>query len=243
MGILYTNADQLTSSKMIELKKLVERKKPLIVAVCEVKPKTPCERTSKDYEIPNFTPHPVNIDKETGRGIIVYTHQSLENSTIQIVPNQNFDEVCLVEIRLRGGDILLFGCCYRSPTTTESSESNNESLNRLLKCVSLKKYSHTCIVGDFNFKAINWSSWTTTRGDTSSETRFIETIRDCFLLQHVEQPTRRRGDDEPSTLDLVFSNESMQVSEITHNPPLGKSDHDVLTFDFHCYVDYGETEE
>ena len=163
--------------------------------------------------------------------------------TFMIVPNQTFDEVCLVEIRLRGGDLLLFGCCYRSPTPTESSESNNESLNRLLKCISLKKYSHICIVGDFNFKAINWSSWTTTRGDTSSETRFIETIRDCFLLQHVEQPTRRRGDDEPSTLDLVFSNESMQVSEITHNPPLGKSDHDVLTFDFHCYVDFAKPKD
>ena len=35
----------------------------------------------------------------------------------------------------------------------------------------------------------------------------------------------------------------MQVSEITHNPPLGKSDHDVLTFDFHCYVDFAKPKD
>ena len=29
----------------------------------------------------------------------------------------------------------------------------------------------------------------------------------------------------------------MQVSEIAHHAPLGKSDHDVNTFNFHCYLD------
>ena len=238
IGILYTNADQLTPSKMTELKILVERKKPLIVAVCEIKPKNGSERSSKDYEIPNYTTHPVNLDNVSGRGIAIYTHKSLDNSTIQITPNQSFDEVCLLEIRLRGGDMLLFGCFYRSPTVCESSSKNNDNLNRILKCVSLKKYSHICIVGDFNYKSINWATWTTTHNDDSLESHFIETIRDCFLLQHVSKPTRRRGNDEPSILDLVLTNEEMQVGEVMHNPPLGKSDHDVLTFQFQCYVDY-----
>ena len=238
MRVMFTNADQLTSSKLTELKNMLERKKPLIIAICEVKPKNASERTLKDYEIPNYTLHPVNLENDAGRGIAVYTHKSLDKSTIQVIPSQGFQEVCLLEIRLRGGDMLLFGCCYRSPTTSESSNANNDSLNRLLKCLSLKKYSHTCIVGDFNYKCINWSSWTTTHGEDSNEARFIEGIRDCFFHQHIEKTTRRRGNDEPSTLDLVFSNETMQVSEVIHNPPLGKSDHDVLAFDFQCYVDY-----
>ena len=29
----------------------------------------------------------------------------------------------------------------------------------------------------------------------------------------------------------------MQVSEVIHNPPLGKSDHDILSFDFNCYME------
>ena len=243
LDILYTNADQLTASKMTELKKLVERKKPLVIAVCEVKPKNTCERSKKDYEIPNYTLHPINLYNNEGRGIAVYTHQSLDKSTIQIRNNQDFQEVCLLEIRLRGGDTLLFGCCYRSPTTTDTSNANNDNLIRLMKCVSLKKYSHICIVGDFNYKSINWSTWNTKLGDNSIEAKFIEGVRDSYLYQHVESPTRKRGNDDPSLLDLVLTNEEMQVSEITHGAPLGKSDHDVLSFRFHCYIDLAKKKD
>ena len=104
----------------------------------------------------------------------------------------------------------------------------------------MKSYSHICLVGDLNFKSINWSSWTTNCGSDSAENQFIEACRDSYLHQHVNQPTRRRGTDEPSILDLIFTNEEMQVSEIKHKPPLGKSDHDVLSFDFQCYVDYSK---
>ena len=243
LKVLYTNADQLSTGKMIELRKRIEKEKPMIVAICEVKPKNASDRNLKDFEIPNFTIHPVNLEKETGRGIALYIHSSLEKSAIHLIPSHGFEEVCLVEIRLRKGDILLFGCCYRSPTATDQSANNNRELNRLLKSISLKKYSYTCIVGDFNYKAINWISWTTKHGDDSHEANFIEAVRDSFLYQHVEKPTRRRGANEPSVLDLVLSNETMQVSEIIHSPPLGKSDHDVLTFEFQCYVDYTKPKE
>ena len=243
LDVLYTNADQLTPSKMTELKKLVERKKPMIIAVCEVKPKNPRQRSEKDYEIPNFTLHPVNLYDNTGRGIAVYTHQSLNKSTIQIKSTQGFEEVCLLEIRLRGGDTLLFGCCYRSPTTTDGSDTNNNNLISLMKCVSLKKYSHVCIVGDFNYKSIDWTVWKTKQSDGSKEAKFIEGVRDSYLYQHVERATRRRERDEPSTLDLVFTNEEMQVSQITHGAPLGKSDHDVLSFSFHCYIDFARNKD
>ena len=228
---------------MIELKKAIEDKKPLIIAVCEVKLKNGKERDLKEFEIPNYSLHPVNLDNNTGRGIAVYTHYSLDKSTIQITPNLSFEEVCLLEVRLRGGDTLLFGCFYRSPTTTETSNVNNDQLNRLLKCVSIKKYSHTCIVGDFNYRNINWSSWTTSCAEGSPEEKFIEAARDCFFHQHVDQPTRRRGNDNPSRLDLIFTNEAMQVTDLSHHSPLGKSDHDVLTLDFECYVDHSKPKD
>ena len=224
--------------------KKIEREQPLIVAVCEVNPKNAKERSLTDYEIPNFDLHPVNLaNDERGRGIALYTHHSIAKSTIQVIPNSQFQEVCLVEIRLRAGDLLLFGCCYRSPTTSESSSTNNDHLNQLFRNISLKKYSHVCLVGDFNLKLINWSNWTTNHGEESTERRFIETCRDCFLHQHVDRATRRRGTDEPSTLDLIFTNEEMQVSEVQHTPPLGKSDHDVLTFEFHCYIDHSKPKD
>ena len=243
LKVIYTNADQLTSTKKLELIKQIEREQPLIVAVCEAKPKNARERSLKDYEIPNFTLHPVNLESTDGRGIAEYTHKSIGKSTIQVAPNSGFQEVCLLEIRLRGSELLLFGCCYRSPTTSETSSTNNIALNQLFKYISLKKYSHVCLVGDFNYKLINWANWTTNFGEDSTEYKFIESCRDSFLHQHVERPTRRRGDDEPSKLDLIFTNEEMQVNEVKHISPLGKSDHDVLSFEFQCYVEYSKSKE
>ena len=215
----------------------------MVIAICEAKLKTSKERSLKEYDLPNFDMHEANLENSIGRGIVVYTHKCIGKSTIQVTHSSNFEEACLLEIRLRGGDILLFGCCYRSPTESDTSSINNKNLNKLLEYVSLKRYSHVCIVGDFNFKSINWTSGTTSRTETSEEHKFLETIRDCFLYQQVQEPTRKRGNDTPSLLDLILTNEALQVSEIKHLPPLGKSDHDMLVFEFNCYLDYTKSKE
>ena len=160
---------------------------------------------------------------------------------IQIKPELGYEEACLLEIRLCGGDLLLFGCFYRSTTPTSTSAKNNDDLNRLLRCISEKKYSHKYFVGDFNFKDINWMSWTTRHNEDSKENKFIETIRD--LHQHIQEPTRSHRNDEPSSLDLRFTDEIMQLSEIANHAPLGKSDHIVITFKFNCYLDYSNPKE
>ena len=49
--------------------------------------------------------------------------------------------------------------------------------------------------------------------------------------------TRSRGNDEPSLIDLILTNEELQVSDIVHQSPLGKSDHAVIFFNYHCYLD------
>ena len=103
-----------------------------------------------------------------------------------------------------------------------------------------KSYSHVCLVGDFNFKDINWKTWTTFHGEESKEAKFLETIRDGFLLQHIEKATRVRGNDEPSLIDLLLTNEKHQISDIVHHAPLGKSDHSVISFNYHCYLDYSK---
>ena len=86
-------------------------------------------------------------------------------------------------------------------------------------------------------KKINWKSWSTPHGLDSKEVKFIETIRDCFLFQYIDKPTRIRGNDEPSLIDLLLTNEELQVSDVVHHAPLGKSDHSVITFNYHCYLD------
>ena len=243
--ILFSNADQMNASKFLELQQIIKREKPLILAICEAKPKNSTkERTEQDYKLQDYMLHPINITPGSpGRGILVYTHDSISKSVAQISLSTKFDENCALEIRLRGGDMLLFACCYRSPTKSETSEANNLNLNKLLKEVSVGKYTHRCILGDFNYKDINWSTWTTNHNHDSKEELFLKTVEDCFFHQHVNQPTRRRGNDAPSKLDLIFTDEEMQVSDIKHHAPLGKSDHSVITFNYNCYVDFSKPKD
>ena len=195
--IMFANVDQLTSSKKDELLICIQNEKPMIVAITEAKPKNSTkDRSIMDYELENYSLHPINLQNcDPGRGIAVYTHKSLEKSIADITTEVKFEECCLTEIRLRGGDLMLFACCYRSPTQSQTSEVNNERLNQLLDFIAKKYYSHRCIVGDFNYKDINWTSWTTPHGAESKEQKFIDTIRNCYFYQHIQQETRRRGRD------------------------------------------------
>ena len=79
--------------------------------------------------------------------------------------------------------------------------------------------------------------------DGSKEAKFIKAAQDCFLHQHIQLATRKRGNDCPSLLDLLFTDEAMQVSGVVHHAPLGKSDHSVITFRFNCYIDYSKPKE
>ena len=98
-----------------------------------------------------------------------------------------------------------------------------------------KKYSHLIIMGDFNLPKIEWETLTCrTSNNDDFHVKFIECIRDCYLFQHVTEATRVRGNNDPSVLDLIFSNEEDMVSNLTFEAPLGKSDHSVLCFSVKC---------
>lgn len=172
LKVLFTNADQLTSSKMIELKKQIHLLKPHIIAICEVKRKNKDILCKMDYDIPGYSLHPLNLDNDIGRGIAIFTIKALDKSVHQIKSNNDFEESCLLEVRLRGGDVLLFGCIYRSPTPSISSAKNNDNLNDLLKFISNKNYTHRCLVGDFNYRDINWVTWTTSNAEHSDDSKF-----------------------------------------------------------------------
>ena len=41
----------------------------------------------------------------------------------------------------------------------------------------------------------------------------------------------------------MLTNEDMQILDIEYHAPLGKSDHGVITFKYHCYLDYSQPKE
>lgn len=97
------------------------------------------------------------------------------------------------------------------------------------------KYSHKLVIGDFNFRDIDWTNICTHVSEEHIATQFLECVRDTYFFQHVKQPTRIREGNEPTVLDLIFSNEEEMVSNLNYLPGLGRSDHLVLAFKFNCY--------
>ena len=236
--ILYANADQLTLGKKHELQTMTQIEKPYHVAICKVKSKYGILRQLHEYEFDGYkVVNQTNTDTDEGRGIVILADTSIQHLVVDVKSEIEFNEACIIEVKLSGNDVLVFACFYRSPTNNELSTENNNKLNALLKSISLnKKYSHKCFVGDFNFPTINWEHWTSPHMEDSKEERFLDALRDSFLHQHVNEPIRCRGTGKPSTIDLIITGEENQIKNLEYLNPLGKSDHSSLVFRFTCYT-------
>ena len=91
------------------------------------------------------------------------------------------------------------GLFYRSPN---SSEFNTAQLNEIMRKLSSSSYTSVIFLGDYNYPEIDWFQYACSSNEGNN---FIECIRDCFLHQYIMTPTRGRGGNRPSVLDLVLS--------------------------------------
>ena len=114
-------------------------------------------------------------------------------------------------------------------------------MTRAIKYVVDLKPTHILIMGDFNFREIDWNNKETSVGEDHLATIFLESVRDTYLYQHVKEPTRYRSDNIPSLLDLIFTNEEHMVSDLNYLPGLGSSDHLQINFVFNCFIDVSKS--
>ena len=235
---MYTNADCL-SNKLSELRSVIDScdTHPQLIGVCEVKPQN-CRFTpsATEFSLPGYSLFHSNVDTQIGRGVSLYISNIL--TATPIVLCDEFCESVWVTIPLTGSDKLLIGCIYRGQT--QQCDLNDARLcNMLLKASNMKDVSHVLIIGDFNLPLINWSTWTcSNNSENSFDNTFINCLRDSFFHQHVTTPTRSRYNQNPSILDLILTNEEGMISSLSHLCPLGQSDHSILTFNFHCYIQH-----
>lgn len=224
--ILLTNSDTFTQYKLQELKLRIEDSNPSIIAISEVKPKNyKRDIQISEFNIDGYEILSANLSKSSpGRGMLMYIKDSLKYSPYNISIS-TFEENLLCEIQVGNNEKILVGSLYRSPN---GSEENFTQLCELFTESVKKRFSEVILFGDLNFPNITWDTCSTNGTIDSKEFRFIETIRDCYLYQHITAPTRGRGSDKPSVIDLVFTSEEEFISDITINPPLGKSDHSVI---------------
>ena len=74
-------------------------------------------------------------------------------------------------------------------------------------------------MGDFSHGRIQWKSGSEDQSTGSEDQKFLNLVQDCFLIQHVLEPTRGEN-----VLDIVLSSQKEFIE------PLGCSDHNQIYF-------------
>ena len=229
LKILYTNADTLTSSKRNELAARVKLEHPDIIIITEIYPKNSIhDITEEILKIDGY-----DIMKSNGnRGVAIYTATHLMASIIET--NTNFQESLWCNIKITSNHNMIVGGIYRSPS---SVNNNNDLLPEILIEIQMIKHDHIIIAGDFNFKQINWETREVSGNPGCYAYQIFDSINDLFLEEMVKQPTRFRGTDNPSALDWILTGNSGMIDEITAEPPLGPSDHCLLSTNYNCMIE------
>ena len=166
------------------------------------------------------------------RGVCLFVKLGIQAVEVDISENP-FSEQLWLKIKLHGADSLLIGGIYRSPA---ADSAMTDHLCNLLVEAANSKPSHLLVMGDFNFSAIDWSCGSSSAPSAHSSHQFLVALHDAYLVQHVKQPTRFRHGDTPHILDLILTNEEGMISNLSHLPALGNSDHEVLQFSLWCYM-------
>ena len=203
-----------------------------IIAINEVKLKNPKYLViTTEFPLEGYKIFSQNTENQEGRGIIINIENSLPAEKVNL--NTSFKECIFVKLKLIiNKRKLLFGCIYRSDA---GSDENNEELIHMIKTTSQLNYSHIITVGDFNLPGIYWKILTTKSNNPSNlNFIFVECLRDSFMSQHVTDPTRGRGSNNPNVLDLILSNDEDIIGDVESISPLGRSDHCILTCEILC---------
>lgn len=228
LRIVFSNVDIFSQDKISELKTRIKtmKKCPHSVALQEVKPKHfRFERELVEYEIDGYEVLEKNLKSdEEGRGLILYVKKGLPYSIVTL--KENYCEYLCVEVKGKSEQVVITSV-YRSPSC---DDENNKKLLSLMQEISDLRVKYKIVCGDFNLPGINWQSYTVNPGERSFCSDFIEKIRDCYFVQHIQDITRFRGASTGSVLDLIFSNDDFLIEDIEINSPIGKSDHACVGF-------------
>jgi len=106
---------------------------------------------------------------------------------------------------------------YRPP---DQEEEVDEAFYKQLQAASQSQA--LVLMGDFNHPDISWEDHTTRHMQSR---RFLQSINDNFLMQVVEEPTRKGA-----LLDPALTNKERLVEDMKARGRLGCSDHEMVEF-------------
>ena len=226
---MYTNIDGINATKGGEMNVVIQTEEPDIIFITESKLSNGA-LLAQFIDCQNFNIYRKDRSHGYGGGVLIMVKNNLP--VIELYDGWEDIEAVVCRIRMEPKWVNV-ACMYRPPA---SSSSYNESVRLAIRRLSAGLQGQLLICGDFNFKEINWHIKDVHGGENSEQAKFLDECENCFLHQHVVEFTRSRGTDQPSTLDLVFSRDELEVDNLEYKPPIGSSDHCVLAFEFRIDV-------
>ena len=226
LNCMYTNADFLHNKlELIEI--FAQTHNIDIIAISEIHDKFADVDTRKSttFSIPGFSTH----KSDGGRGVCLFIKNHIKTTKLE-----NFDSLFSPSIfcRIHTTDVdhFVFGVIYRSPN---ASREESLALHQQIKQVSDKLMSSNeklVLAGDFNYREVNWQQMSCNCQKEHLANQFLELVGEHFLTQFVKECTHTRGAQEPTLVDLIIANDHEFISNIVHSAPIGRSHHDVLSF-------------
>ena len=148
-----------------------------------------------------------------GGGLLVYTKHDIKILPSDKYRNSKFNQFCNFSVVTESEklDIILI---YRPPS---SGQDNLTELCEILRTVD----ENTLLIGDFNLPGIDWEE---EQSKDSKGRELLDIATEGGMQQLVNFPTHTKG----NILDLVLTNCSDRVLEVSDAGRLGKSDHCIL---------------
>ncbi|KAK2703948.1 hypothetical protein QYM36_017725 [Artemia franciscana] len=114
---------------------------------------------------------------------------------------------------------------YRSPSSPcqLSSQGAIAEMTQFILCNFPK--ATLLMTGDFNLPSVFWIDVQGMTRSSPEQNPLIQFLAEHFLYQTVMVPTRMRPGQNPSTLDLVVTNDPKKVIRTQTLSPIGSNDH------------------
>jgi len=153
-----------------------------------------------------------------GGGVLLYVNSNM--NAVEVKLNNKFSDQIWCSVRIRNGDNLHIGVCYRSPNADMSGKDNDILLCDMLAELHSKPL---VLMGDFNFPDVDWS---TSYGSSRSSQNFVDSIENGFLTQHVTD-----GTCNGAVLDLVITSEPDMIDDVSVLGRFGTSNNNILQWE------------
>ncbi|KAJ3645915.1 hypothetical protein Zmor_023534 [Zophobas morio] len=235
-SLVYSNIASLLA-KYDELIAFISCNNPSFVLLAEtwLSPSIPDSFVS----VPNFTLFRSDRINRLGGGVCIYVSDQIL-SEFSVTPiNVNTFGIDSLFLKVSDKNVtFVLGCVYRPPRPVLLADDNN-----LFSSLSQLAFTHNTffVFGDFNMPDIAWPLNMSQHFSPSSQL-LIDLLVNSNLNQLVNEPTRYRLNQRPSTLDLILTSDDTSLANLNYLNPFGKSDHLTLKLDLQlCFVARSKT--